>query len=106
MVEALPDAQLIELNEKLDRDAGDAEIEQVFAGAGIDYSAVMMKTLKEFRAKYLGLTQNVVLEAKAVQSGMVSEASAEVAGQPLQGTTSQVQGQSDVEGMAINQEEM
>lgn len=103
MIEALPDAQLVELNEKLDQDASEAELEKVFVDAQVNYDAVMLKVLKAFRAEYLS-TASVAETAEAQPLGTVNGAEMAEA-QPAQGTTSEAPGQSDVEGVAINQEE-
>lgn len=128
MIRALPDAKLMELEKMLDADASDEEIESFFANAskdaGVDFDPEIRKVFETFRTDYfkdkiqVSVKTSVLAPAPAAStsagatSATPSVATAQAptvapvampmpgAGQPTQGTTSAVPGQSNVEGVA------
>ncbi len=101
MIAALPDAKLRELNELLDRDASDEEIGALFDGAGVNFEIIAGRTMVAFREAYLGKKDSTM--TNTVNNNAATQAPA---GQPVQGTTSEVRGESDVEGVAhVGEEE-
>lgn len=88
MIRALTDVQLVELNAKLDAGMSDDEMERFFVNSGMDAKAVAGKAMAEFRREYLGETNNMTSTKEARTEG------------PVQGTTSEMPGASDVEGQA------
>lgn len=100
MIAALPDAKLMELNQLLDAGADDAQIETVFAGAGVNYEVVAGRTMAAFREAYLSKGDSTMADT-ANNSAAVQMPD----GRPVQGATSEVPGSSDVEGVAQNGEE-
>ena len=128
MIRALPDAKLMELEKMLDADASDEEIESFFANAskdaGVDFDPEIRKVFEAFRTDYfkdkiqVSVKTSVLAPAPAAStsagatSATPSVATAQAptvapvampmpgAGQPTQGTTSAVPGQSNVEGVA------
>ena len=109
VVEALSDAKLMELDQLLERDASDEEVERFFETSGVDYQEMALEKAKQFRDQYLGVTNEAGAQAQAVQPVQVEvgQVQAEAAptqpqvAQPVQGTTSEVAGKSDVEGVAL-----
>lgn len=87
VIAALPDDKVLELNQKIDGNASEQEIEEFFAGAGIDFNKVALQVALQFRKDQL----------RDVPQAKVSAAEA---GAPLQGTTSEAPGMSNVEGIA------
>lgn len=124
MIRALPDAKLMELEKMLDADASDEEIESFFMSAGVDFDPEIRKVFEAFRTDYfkdkiqVSVKTSVLAPAPAAStsagatSATPSVATAQAptvapvampmpgAGQPTQGTTSAVPGQSNVEGVA------
>ena len=126
MIRALPDAKLMELEKMLDADASDEEIESFFANAskdaGVDFDPEIRKVFEAFRTDYfkdkikVSVKTSALAPAASASAGATSAtpsvATAQapavapvamptpVAGQPTQGTTSAVPGQSNVEGVA------
>lgn len=100
MIAALPDAKLEELSQLLDAGADDEEIEALFAGAGVNFELVAGRTMAAFRKAYLGEEDSTM--TNTVNNSAAAQAPA---GEPTQGTTSEVPGASDVEGVAQNGEE-
>lgn len=126
MIRALPDAKLMELEKMLDADASDEEIESFFANAskdaGVDFDPEIRKVFEAFRTDYfkdkikVSVKTSVLAPVASTSAGAtattpsVTTAQAPAvapgampmpgAGQPTQGTTSAVPGQSNVEGVA------
>ena len=128
MIRALPDAKLMELEKMLDADASDEEIESFFMSAGVDFDPEIRKVFEAFRTDYfkdkikVSVKMSVLAPAASASAGATaapgatsatpSVATAQApavtpvvmpmpgAGQPTQGTTSAVPGQSNVEGVA------
>ncbi len=128
MIRALPDAKLMELEKMLDADASDEEIESFFMSAGVDFDPEIRKVFEAFRTDYfkdkiqVSVKTSVLAPAASASAGATaalwatsaapSVATAQApavapvamptpgAGQPTQGTTSAVPGQSNVEGVA------
>lgn len=101
MIAALPDAKLEELSQLLDAGADDEKIEALFAGAGVNFELVAGRTMAAFREAYLGEGNDSTM-TNTVNNSAAAQAPA---GEPTQGTTSEVPGASDVEGVAQNGEE-
>ena len=128
MIRALPDAKLMELEKMLDADASDEEIESFFMSAGVDFDPEIRKVFEAFRTDYfkdkiqVSVKTSVLAPAASASAGATaapgatfaapSVATAQApavapvamptpgAGQPTQGATSAVPGQSNVEGVA------
>ncbi len=124
VIAALPDDKVLELNQKIDGNASEQEIEEFFANAGIDFNKVALQTALQFRKDQLRdvpqvkegavTTEAVAAEVEAPAAATPAElshdmtqntvqnnaAAAAPAGAPLQGTTSEAPGMSNVEGIA------
>ncbi len=94
VLEALPDEKLAELSQMLDRgDISDDEIEKFFDDAGVDYTQAVARAIEDFRANYINTGMTTTNTNDNTQMAP--------AGSPVQGTTSEVPGASDVEGVEI-----
>lgn len=100
MIAALPDAELRELNALLDRDDSDEEIDALFAGAGVNFEVIAGRTMVAFREAYLGKKESTMTDT--VNNSVATQTPV---GEPVQGTASEVAGESDVEGAAHAGEE-
>lgn len=54
MLNALPDAKLMELSQRLDGEMSDQELEQFFANAGVDYKPLLEQALNDLEAAFRG----------------------------------------------------
>lgn len=97
LIDALPEEKLAELDQMLDAGATDDEITNFFDTAGVDFEAAMRGAMEEFRKQYL--EENTSTNNDEV-SNISNNAVKTPAGMPVQGTTSEVPGESDVEGVA------
>lgn len=113
MIAALPDDKLLELNQKIDGDASEEDLDKFFADAGVDFNKVALQVALQFREDQLRGTAQTgapVATETAVSAEPLHDmtqntvqnnaAAAAPAGVPLQGTTSEVPGMSNVEGIA------
>lgn len=114
VVMALPDVQAIELSKKIDAGMTDEELDGYFQAAGVDFVKVTKEAMEQVRADFLaGGTTPVKAESTVVEETVVPQGTGQekwlkqedelvtVQGaekQPVQGTVSEEQGNSDIEG--------
>lgn len=98
MLAALPEEQLLTLEEKVEAGASDAEIEEIFAAANIDYDKVAKETLEAFQA---GVESGAIAIPGVVQPAteptVPIEQPAEVSAEPVTAPTAPVVQQPVVE---------
>lgn len=76
MIRALPDEKLLELERLTENpEVTDAAIEAVFTGSGVDFQAVVGRTMNDFRQKFLSEGSG---ETVGELSGEMNERNAEV----------------------------
>lgn len=93
LIDALPEDKLVELDKMLDAGATDDEITNFFDTTGVDFEAAMKAAMEKFRNQYLG--ESSTNNDKATNNTVRTPS-----GMPVQGTKSEVPGESDVEGVA------
>lgn len=99
-LECLPLEKLGELSEMMEHDVSDDELEKFFDEAGVDYQQALALSFEAFRQEYLseGLPDtntSTTTEENTLSNDIVGQPAM---GEPVQGTTSEVPGASDVEG--------
>ncbi len=96
IIDALPEDKLPVLDDLLNRDASDTEIENFFVNAGADFEQAVQTAMEKFRAEYL----DGAASSTMTNTNNNGAAATRPAGSPMQGTSSEVPGASDVEGVA------
>lgn len=66
MVAALKDDDLARLDQRLDAGMSDEELEEFFAGLGIDFNAVVARALQQFWTEYLDKNERPVANEQEV----------------------------------------